>query len=290
MALGIPINYVTRPGVSLTVACFSDAVYESPQLEECISNLLAIGFREFQVDIYWDEGSQEWSLCPVAIPQSQNSSSTTRTPSTSSSITSTSTAALSSAQALTARQEVSGITSSSSLLFSPNGTSTTTSLATPTPTPIAIASNGEAVYQLGPYQCSPVTLSTIISVFNSYMTQTSTTTTAHLLAITFNVKAVSSYNNPTEPAPQPSTLPVQSELLSNVLLANLSSFVYTPANLASDRSNLNNSFYKVSELLRPADEYYTVTMTPDGIAQSENAWPTEGVQLCFSCVFRLTTG
>jgi hypothetical protein len=35
----------------------------------CLSNLLAVGYRKFAVDIYWDAraaaGGDRWALCPV---------------------------------------------------------------------------------------------------------------------------------------------------------------------------------------------------------------------------------
>ena len=51
LSLPLPINYVTDPGVSLTTACFGDGVYEEVRLGQCLSNLLALGFRRFDLDL-----------------------------------------------------------------------------------------------------------------------------------------------------------------------------------------------------------------------------------------------
>lgn len=51
LSLPLPINYVTDPGVSLTVACFGDKVYDEVRLWKCLSNLLSVGFRRYDLDL-----------------------------------------------------------------------------------------------------------------------------------------------------------------------------------------------------------------------------------------------
>jgi hypothetical protein len=34
---------------------------------KCVSNLLAVGFRRFDVDVYWDTARGIWSLCPASL-------------------------------------------------------------------------------------------------------------------------------------------------------------------------------------------------------------------------------
>ncbi|KAI5197405.1 hypothetical protein AUEXF2481DRAFT_2764 [Aureobasidium subglaciale EXF-2481] len=75
----IPINYVTAPGVALTPVCFSDRVYEDAAAQQCLSNLLSIGFHRLIVDLYWDQSRQTWSLCPVELSNEGNSTSPIRT-------------------------------------------------------------------------------------------------------------------------------------------------------------------------------------------------------------------
>ena len=64
----VPINFVTDPGVSLRAACFYENRYEDDNAGNCVSNLLAAGFRRFELDLYWDQGRSVWSFCPVSIP------------------------------------------------------------------------------------------------------------------------------------------------------------------------------------------------------------------------------
>ncbi|KAG9705927.1 hypothetical protein KCU59_g22538, partial [Aureobasidium melanogenum] len=45
VASRIPINFVTAPGVDLTPVCFSDGRYEDAAAQQCLSNLLALGFH-----------------------------------------------------------------------------------------------------------------------------------------------------------------------------------------------------------------------------------------------------
>ncbi|KAG9583707.1 hypothetical protein KCV04_g22661, partial [Aureobasidium melanogenum] len=75
VASRIPINYVTAPGVDLTPVCFSDQRYEDAAAQQCLSNLLALGFHRLIVDLYWDQSRQTWSLCPVELSTQGNSTS-----------------------------------------------------------------------------------------------------------------------------------------------------------------------------------------------------------------------
>lgn len=92
----MPINHVTTPGVSITAACFSQLHYENDDAALCISNLLAVGFRRFEVDLYWDCSREAWQFCPVSIPESvggnmtfASSSSTSGSPNVNTSISTT---------------------------------------------------------------------------------------------------------------------------------------------------------------------------------------------------------
>jgi hypothetical protein len=70
LGLQVPVNYVTVPGVSFSAACFPVLRYEDDNSGDCLSNLLAVGIRRLEIDLYWDQGRQIWSFCPVAIPTS----------------------------------------------------------------------------------------------------------------------------------------------------------------------------------------------------------------------------
>ncbi|KAI5194821.1 hypothetical protein E4T39_08505 [Aureobasidium subglaciale] len=79
LASRIPINYVTAPGVALTPVCFSDRQYEDAAAQQCLSNLLSVGFHRLIVDLYWDQSRQTWGLCPVELSNEGNSTSPIRT-------------------------------------------------------------------------------------------------------------------------------------------------------------------------------------------------------------------
>jgi hypothetical protein len=51
LSFTIPINYVTPPGVSFAAACFGMNVFQENSFGRCFSNLLAIGFRRFELDL-----------------------------------------------------------------------------------------------------------------------------------------------------------------------------------------------------------------------------------------------
>jgi len=46
--------------------------YDNDDAALCLSNLLAVGFQRFEVDLYWDDGRQVWSFCPATIPTTSN--------------------------------------------------------------------------------------------------------------------------------------------------------------------------------------------------------------------------
>lgn len=59
--------------------CFSDHRYEDAAAQQCLSNLLAVGFHRIIVDLYWDQSRQTWSLCPVELDSQGNATSPIRT-------------------------------------------------------------------------------------------------------------------------------------------------------------------------------------------------------------------
>ena len=59
--------------------CFSDRRYEDAAAQQCLSNLLAVGFHRIIVNLYWDQSRQTWSLCPVELDNQGNATSPIRT-------------------------------------------------------------------------------------------------------------------------------------------------------------------------------------------------------------------
>jgi hypothetical protein len=75
------LDKVTQPGISITAACFGNRVYADVAAKKCFSNLLAVGYRRFVLDAYWDPSSRVWSLCPSQLGQTpQTTSNSTATP------------------------------------------------------------------------------------------------------------------------------------------------------------------------------------------------------------------
>lgn len=136
--------------------------------------------------------------------------------------------------------------------------------------------SNEPLVSIGPYVCTTtINLSTLTSQLLDYIQKTQTNLQAHLLYITINIHAAASSASPKSPAPSPSVLPSSPDLIS-AQFSNLSSFLYTPTNLKSDRANLNGSWYQVSEEFRPVSDYYVTETVENGIVATEDGWPSEG--------------
>jgi hypothetical protein len=277
----IPINFVTHPGVCLAAACFSNGTYTAGIAQKCVSNLLATQFRRLILDLYWDGGNGQFSFCPVAVPASQGSEHN----SVALSASAISAVSLSrSATKLVVGQTISASSVSPSAVASSNFTSSTTlSPTNTTSSPPAATSNisGETTYDLGPYQCSPdLDLSFFISVMSDYLSATSNTIDAKLIYIELNLHASASSANPQGPAQEPSSFPGPGVLIG-AQFSNLDhSPVYQPSDLASDRRNLNNSWFRNPSNRWPIAAYLTLDERSDGDLSSPSGWPDENyVQL-----------
>jgi hypothetical protein len=109
-----------------------------------------------------------------------------------------------------------------------------------------------------------------------YIQKTQMTLDAHLLYVILNIHAASSDESPTSPAPAPTNLPGPSSLLGDIVSGNLSQYLYRLSDLRSERTNLNESWYSVSEAYRPVEEYYSIEVNENGIYSTEDGWPSEG--------------
>lgn len=59
--------------MSVTTACFGNRIFAEDSATNCVSNLLATGYRRFLVDLYWSSERRQWTFCPVAIPSRDTS-------------------------------------------------------------------------------------------------------------------------------------------------------------------------------------------------------------------------
>ncbi|KAK0123355.1 hypothetical protein ONS96_010348 [Cadophora gregata f. sp. sojae] len=300
LGLRVPINFVTDPGVSLRAACFSDNKYEDDNAGICVSNLLAAGFRSFELDLYWDQGRGVWSFCPVSIPtwiQDVNPSSTvTVFPGSSSALNlsqSTSPATASNLSELTSRATLSAQSSASRSpnLLARQQATTAPTLTNPSPATSVDSTLGQLLpsisaipdtpnsplVAIGPYVCTTsINLSAFTSLLLDYIQKSENTLGAHLIYLILNLHAAASEQDPDAPAPQPSRLPLGLDLLGNQFAGNLTEYIYTESELLSDRRNLNDSWYNIqNELYRPVEGYYEMTRTPNGILTTEDGWPSE---------------
>ncbi|KAJ6086261.1 hypothetical protein N7486_010542 [Penicillium sp. IBT 16267x] len=252
----IPINFVTNPAVSLTAACFGDGLYDKTAASKCISNLLSVGYRRLILDIYWSVESRTWTFCPVNIPTTADVTlsaytSTVSSPSTTSIVASTSTETAS--------------------------VSTTTEAADATVTGY-LDSQDDTVYELGPYRCTnELDLYTISQVLVGYFQSTTSRDETYTTWLALNLHVAGSDSAPTEPASTVTgdDLPkTETERAGAYLGTVLRDYIYTPAKLAEDRSNLNESWYEVDESYMPILEYYTIHTDTSGQQSTPDGWPS----------------
>lgn len=297
MALTIPVNFVTYPGVSLSAACFAHNRYEDAAAAKCFSNLIATGFQRFEIDVFWDASRQTWSLCPVELggagPAVSSSTTTAMTPS----MSSTSLAAILTDRdvaILHARQTSSGdalslpsspstessstetVAATATLDADPLTTSAVTNSVVPSSPPVPA---DETIYQVGPYMCSPGTdLSLLVHVLSEYCSHTETDLNATVIEVTLNVHAATQGSDPlgSARAPSQAELPGQNSLLSTIIANNASAFLYTPDNLSTQRSSLNASrswfTYQRSQQVNSA--FFDVE-TNSGTVSTPDGWPSE---------------
>lgn len=283
----VPVNFVTHPGAYLTAACFSNGTYSAGITEKCVSNLLATQFRRLVLDLYWDEANGQFTFCPVAIPASlpkgSGSVSLTASANTEASLSGIATRLV--VRPITSVTSNAASSSASNHAFgSSNATSSTTVSSTNTTLspPVATSSiNGEILYNLGPYFCSPdLNLAFFTSVMSDYLSATSNTVEAKLMYLEFNLHASASPSNPEGPAPEPSSFPGPDALIG-AQYSNLDhSPVYQPSDLTNDRRNVNNTWFKNPSSRWPLSAYLTLYKTSGGEISSPSGWPDENyVQL-----------
>ncbi|KAF2817409.1 lectin C-type domain-containing protein [Mytilinidion resinicola] len=289
VGLKIPINYVTVPAVSLKAACFAHNQYEDSAAQKCFSNLLASGFKRFIIDVYWDTGRSQWSLCPAEIPESASPADDTTSISItqSTSVKSLMTAPISlpiferQASSISSRSSTPAARTDSATSSTPTlsftGSSSTSMAYSAAATPTEFPTAGEPLVQIGQYNCtSNLGLQFLSSILSGYLKDTSTTIGASLIYLVLNVHVAAPYSSPNSPAmqPDPSALPKDENFLGHLLSSNLSSYLYTPSMLQSQRGNLNES-WRLEQSNLPVAGYYKTNVSGNGIPSTQDGWPTE---------------
>ncbi|RVX75740.1 hypothetical protein B0A52_00096 [Exophiala mesophila] len=248
----IPINFITHPGVYLTPACFANGVYDDIPAQTCISNLLALQFRRFVVDLYWDTINRQLSLCPVELPPLAGNASSGLSVDISalSSLTATNTPVASTTPP-TGGSPVKRQTEDPSLnTTTPTANVTTSATSTmPASIPTTTGVGGTTLLEIGKYRCSlDLNLDSIISLLSSFFSNTSDTLSVRLAYLDLNLHAAAPFTAPGEPAGNVTgqKLPILEELAGSQLSSAFPRALFTPEQLAEDRRDLGRSWYRNS--------------------------------------------
>ncbi|KIW16469.1 hypothetical protein PV08_06523 [Exophiala spinifera] len=274
----VPIDFITRPGVYLTQACFPNGVYDDIPAQTCLSDLLASGFGRIVIDLYWDNINRQFNLCPVELPPLAGNSTAGYSVDFSalSSITSTTSSALNPTEPLSAPtidplvKRQSGVNNTTTSISATPATTSVTSAA-PIPTTTGVA--GTELLELGPFKCSlDLNLDSIMSLYNDYFDQTSDTISARLHYITFNLHAASPFTAPSESAntPMQARLPRGDSLIGSQFEGNLPQDLYTPDKLQDDRDNLDKSWLEGN-----TDSNYFIVDHRGDDSITTDGWPGE---------------
>jgi hypothetical protein len=267
----------------VTAACFANRTYSAAAAGRCISNLLAAQYRRFVLDLYWDAHARQFSLCPVELPSSAKA--TTRVVPNPSVLTSAhiSTVRLTHSTTRVKQRhprQATAAPSSLSLIAAVNATSSTSSQI---PVETVVGSSGETLFSLGTYQCSPnLDIQSVSPLILSYLQNTSDTINARLLWLEFNLHAAASVSAPDDPPQTPpnGALPTGAQLVGQAMNSTMRAYIYTPPELASDRNDLDESWYNGPSINYADPGYYSTQKLANGILSTPDGWPTEGyVQL-----------
>ncbi|TQS36848.1 hypothetical protein Golomagni_02692 [Golovinomyces magnicellulatus] len=265
LSLTVPINFVNTPGVSLNSACLSRNNNTSADFKSCFGNLLTTGFRRIEIDIYWDRWRNLFTFCPVIT--------LTSLPEPVSSLTST----FSSLSAHSANSSLTTLVSSSDQAH--QSTPRVPSVITPSPIisqPSVAKASSQLPTSTDSYTCSEdLDLRLFTTQLLYYLRKTDNVLEAHLLYIIINLHAATLTNTTNSLETTPSVYPEFRSLVGQSLSLNLSTYIYTPADLISDRANLNESWYKVNSEYQTTSDYYVENTDKNGVVSTEDGWPGE---------------
>jgi hypothetical protein len=175
-----------------------------------------------------------------------------------------------------------------STISSPSTTSAITATSTESPSTSSEAadatitgyrdSKDETVFELGPYRCTnDLDLYTISQILVGYFESTTSREETYTTWLALNLHVAGSDSAPTEPASAVTAddLPKSdTERAGSYLGTVLRDYIYTPAQLAKDRSNLNESWYEVEASYMPIVEYFTIHTDVSGQQSTPDGWPS----------------
>ena len=240
------------PAVNMTSSWFYTKKYTVENIS-AISDLFGMGYRRFNLDLYWDNTTSTFQLCPVQITfnTSANSTNTVTTTFTSAATISDTTG-----------------TNTVETILTRTVTASPTTLTPPDPvSPISLP---------GGYTCSPAAdFQFVLSTIRSILTRTDNNLRqAGILILVLNL-----YSLPFAVTANRSLLDLSSSTdvsLSAQINDTLGDWIYTPGLLRYERSNINTTF--LADKANPIMDitaYYNITINPQtGIASSVDGWPT----------------
>jgi hypothetical protein len=218
-----------------------------------ISDLYDMGYQRFELDLWWNNATMSFQLCPeqIVVNASTNTSQVLAT-----TLTEVATTTL-----------LSSTSTFQTILTSTTTASTTSAIPTPDPNiPIPLA-NG--------YSCAPgANLDTLLNTLRSILTRTDNQLRqAGLIFLNLNLHALPSLtarNDTTD-------LSISSDSsLSDQINKTLSDWIYSPTSLAKERQDINATF--LSDTANPIIDisaFYDVIIDNEtDIASTPNGWPT----------------
>ena len=218
-----------------------------------ISDLFDMGYRRFELDLWWNNATTSFQLCPeqIVVNASTNVSLVLAT-----TLTEVATTTL-----------LSSTGTFQTILTSTTTASTTSAIATPDPNiPIPLP-NG--------YSCAPgANLDTLFNALKSILSRTDNQLRqAGLIFLNLNLNALPSLSTRNDTT----DLSISSDSsISDQINKTLSDWLYTPASLARERQNINATF--LSDTANPIIDipaFYDVIINNEtNIASTPNGWPT----------------
>lgn len=211
-----------------------------------------MGYRRFEMDLWWDNTTSSFQLCPEQIVSNTTSNSTTIITTTLLKATET---------------VVSSSTSSyNTTITSTYTTSSSSAAATPNPTVLIPLPNNYSCATGASFQTVLNTLASILTLTDNNLKEAGLT----ILVLNLNTLPSLGGNNTVD-----LSIPTDRSL-SQQINATLGDWLYTPATLAMERENINNTF--LADQANPVIDipnYYTLIINNvTQIASTPNGWPS----------------
>ena len=253
IALDIPISHILLPGINLTASWFWMRQYAVDNVT-AISDLFDMGYRRFEMDLWWDNTTNSFQLCPEHII-SNTTANTTRI------VTTTIT-------------RVTETVMTSSTSFFNTTTTITTNVATVSSSATA-SPNPTILIQLpNNYSCAPgADFQTVLTTLASILRRTDNNLQkAGLIILVLNLNNLPSLlgNNTVNLSAR------TDQSLSQQINATLGDWLYTPTSLAIERQNINATFLgnKANPVIDLPGYCDLVIDNATQIASTPNGWPS----------------